>query len=412
MPPSPTLDVAFARSHFPALDDSWAFFENAGGSYVPKQVIDRVVAYMTESQVQPGGPFPSSVLAAERQAEGQRLIAETINADTDEVLVGASTTENVYMVSHAIRPWFREGDEIFVTNQDHEANGGAWRRFAEHGIAVKEWQVDPETGELSRENLASLLTERTRLVCFPHCANLNGTMNDVGAVARQVHDAGGLVFVDGVAAVPHKAIDVKALDVDFYAFSPYKMFGPHVGIVYGKRDLWLKAEGQNHPFIGAEEVPLKIAAGYPNHELTAGLAGTAEYFEALYRHHFEAPANSLNERVRRVYELFAAHETAIASRLVDYLKGHPKVRLHGRATGDAGLRAPTIAFSLPGRRCEEIPQLMLPHRVAIKNGSFYARRYAAAIGLDPADGVVRASMVHYTSLEDVDRLIAALDAVL
>ena len=191
-----SLDVDFARGHFPGLDD-WALFENAGGTLVADTVIERVRGYMTETQVQPGAPFPASAEAARRIAESERLMAAMINAEPGEAMIGPSTTMNVYPLTQAIAHWFAPGDEIIVTNLDHEANNGAWRRLAERGVTIKEWQVDPATAELEIAALDDLLTERTRLVAFSQCSNIAGGINDVAAITRRVHDAGALVCVDG-----------------------------------------------------------------------------------------------------------------------------------------------------------------------------------------------------------------------
>ncbi|MEE9561246.1 MAG: aminotransferase class V-fold PLP-dependent enzyme, partial [Acidiferrobacterales bacterium] len=192
-----TLDVEFVRHHFPGLND-WAFFENAGGTFVPRSVIDRILRYMTETQVQPGGDYTASIDAAERIAESQRLMAEMINAAPEEIVIGPSSTMNVYVLSHALRPWFKPGDELVVTNLDHETNIGAWRRLTELGVVIKEWQLDAGTAELEVERLAALLTERTQLVCFTSCSNITGAIHDVRAITRLVHDAGALACVDAV----------------------------------------------------------------------------------------------------------------------------------------------------------------------------------------------------------------------
>ncbi|MDP6602661.1 MAG: cysteine desulfurase-like protein [Rhodospirillales bacterium] len=409
---TPELDVDFARAHFPALADGWAFFENAGGSYVPRSVIERVTAYMTETQVQPGASYAPSAAAAERMVEGRQVIAQMINADADEMTVGPSTTANVYMLSHAIRPWFQPGDEVVVTDLDHEANNGAWRRLTEIGAVVKEWRMDPATAELDPAALEPLLGPRTRLVCAAHCSNITGAINDVAAIAQMVHAAGGLLFVDGVAFAPHRAIDVRALDVDFYAFSPYKVYGPHLGALFGKREHLIAAEGQNHYFFRADDVPDKIAPGYPNHELTAGLAGIADYFDQIHAHHFAAGANTFHERAADVFRLFAAHEERLAVRFADFLASDSRFRLIGRATGSAVARAPTFSFTVQGMKSAALPPRLEAAKVAIRNGDFYAIRLMGALGLDPSDGVVRASMVHYNSAEDVDRLIDGLEKAL
>ncbi len=415
MPESSRLDVDFAREQFPALNSGpyaeWAFFENAGGTYVPRSVIERTGAYMTETQVQPGASAPASALAAERIAEGQRVIAEMIDAAPEEVLIGPSTTMNMYLISHAVGEWFAPGDELIVTNQDHEANIGAWRRLAGAGVTVREWRVDPETAELEIASLEALLSERTRLVCFPHCSNVLGCFNDVAAITRLAHDAGALVCVDGVAYAPHRALDVKAWDVDFYAFSLYKLFGPHLGALYGKRAHFERARGQNHYFLD-DQLPLKLLPGGVSHEFTAALPGVVDYFEALYRHHFREPENELKSRVGKVFELITAHEEALANPFVEFLKSKRNVRLLGRQTGDGTQRAPTFSFVVEGRDGAGIPQRLDGRKVAIRHGHYYAPRLIEALGLEDRGGVVRASMVHYNTMDEVERLIRGLDEVL
>ncbi len=405
------LDLDFVRRQFPGIDD-WALFENAGGSLVPQPVIDRVRAYMTETQVQPGAAFPASALAAERHAEAQRLMAAMINADAHEVIIGPSTTMNMYVLAHALRPWFKPGDEIVVTDLDHEANSGAWRRLADAGLAVREWRLDPDTAELEVEALQSLLTERTKLVCFTHCSNITGSIHDVAAITRLVHDAGALVCVDAVAYAPHARLDVRALDVDFYAMSLYKCYGPHLALMYGKREHLERAQPQNHYFIGEENLPLKFNPGGVNHELTAALPGVIDYFDAVHAHHFPGSNAALDERLEAVFGLVAAHEEALAAPFVDFLKSKPNVRLIGRATADRRKRAPTFSFVVEGRDSEEFPAHLLNHMVAIRAGDFYAARLIDAIGARARNGVVRASMVHYNTAEEVDRLIKALDEVI
>lgn len=410
---APALDLDFVRGLYPARCWEWAFFENAGGSYVPESVIRRVTAYMRETQVQPGAGFAASAKAAERMALGQRLMAEMVGADADEIIIGPSTTMNVYVLANALLSLIGPEGEIIVTNLDHEANIGAWRRLAERGVTVREWRVDPTTGELRVDDLDRLLNGNTRLVCFSHCSNILGGINDVAGIVRRVHDAGAMACVDGVAYAAHRALDVKALDVDFYALSFYKLFGPHVAMMYGKREHLLRAKAQNHFFIADDDIPLKLNPGGPNHEFTAALAGVADYFEALATHHLSRPPNGFRDRAHAVYQLIARHEESLATRFVDFLASKPRVRLLGRRSGKAAERAPTFSFTVEGRRSAEIPPLLESAKVAIRNGHFYAKRLIEALGIaDAGDGVVRVSMVHYNTVDEVDRLIAALDRVL
>ncbi|MGF1609684.1 MAG: aminotransferase class V-fold PLP-dependent enzyme, partial [Kiloniellales bacterium] len=377
------FDVDFARSHFPLLQDGWALFENAGGTLAARPVVERLTAYASETMVQPGGPFDASELAAERIAESQRLLAEMINAAPDEVMIGPSTTMNVYLLAQALRSWFKPGDEIVVTNLDHEANNGAWRRLAEQGVVVREWRFEPDSVELEPAGLDALLTERTRLVCVTHCSNITGSLHDVAALARKVHAAGALICIDGVAYAPHRAIDVKAWDVDFYLCSLYKFYGPHLGLLYGKREHLLRAKGQNHFFIGEDDIPLKLNPGGVNHELTASASGIAAYFESLFRHHFKDSNLPLHARVGRIYELIARHEERIVAPFIEFLTAKPKVRIIGRATADRTRRVPTVSFVVEGRQAASLPDALRQHRLGLRSGDFYAARLINDLGLAP-----------------------------
>jgi cysteine desulfurase family protein (TIGR01976 family) len=407
---NPHLDLDFVRRQFPNLGNGWAYFENAGGSYVPQSVIKRMTDFMTESQLQPEARNPLSALSTERLETARRLMARMINAETDEIVVGPSTTLNIYVLAQALRPLFRPGDEIVVTNQDHEANGGAWRRLAEFDIEVREWRIDPTSGELDPADLDGLLSERTRLVCFPHVSNIVGTVNPVAEITAKAHAAGAMVCVDAVAYAAHRPMDVKALDVEFYLFSLYKLYGPHIALLYGKRERILEAANQNHFFHG-DNVPAKLNPGGLNYEAVASLSGIVDYFEAVYEHHFEAPENDLQARLGQVFGLFAEQEQRLTEPFLAYLADKPGVRLiGGRAPDDR--RLPTFSFVVEGRRPAEVVEALGRERIAVNHGHFYAHRCVEGLGIDPEEGVVRASMVHYNTGHEVDRLIQALDAAI
>jgi cysteine desulfurase family protein (TIGR01976 family) len=402
------IDVAFVRAQFPGIGPL-AFFENAGGTLVPGTVIEKVRSYMTECQVQPGGEFQPSVRAAERMDESHRLMAEMLNAAPEEVMIGISTSMNIYLLAQAIRHWFAPGDEIVVTNLDHEANNGAWRRLAEFGIEIKEWRVNPETADLELDGLDALLTDRTRLVCVSQCSNITGSINDVAEITRRTHEAGALVCIDAVAYAPHRLLDVKALDVDFYAMSLYKLYGPHVSLLYGKRDLLLKAKGQHHYFIADDDTAMKLNPGGPNHEFTAALSGITDYFDALHGRHFPGSNADLRQRLRDCFDLVAAHEERLAKPFVEFLAAKPNVRIVGRPTADRFERVPTFSFVVKDRDSRDIPKYLAKHEVGIRAGHFYAKRLIDALGFDKQNGVVRASMVHYNSPSEVERLVRHLD---
>jgi len=405
------LDIDFTRTHFPALSGDWALFENAGGTLAANTVLTRVQSYMAENFVQPGAGYDASAEGGRRIEESQRLMAEMIGAAPGEVMVGPSTGMNVFLLSHAIRHWFESGDEIIVTNLDHEANNGAWRRLEEFGLTVREWRFNPETAELEVTELENLLGPRTRLVCFSHLSNIVGGINDVPEITRKVHAAGALVCVDGVAYAPHRALDVKAWDVDFYLCSLYKLYGPHLSLLYGKREHLERAANNNHYFL-ADDIPLKLNPSGPNHELTAALSGVTDYFDILHRHHFPDSNVTLHEKMKQVFALIADHEESVAAPFVEFLRSKKGVRLIGRQTAAQESRAPTFSFTVSGRKAEEIPAALEPFKVAIGSGDFYAARCIRALGLEAQGGVVRASMVHYSSAADVTRLIEGLDQVI
>ena len=402
------IDTAFARAHFPALSGPWALFENAGGTLVAAQALDRIRTYMTEYQVQPGAAYPASARAAEMIAESHQAMAAMINARPEEVMIGPSTSMNVFLLAQALRPSLAEGDEIVVTNLDHEANVGAWRKLAAAGVTVREWRFDPDSMALELEGLAALLNERTRLVCFGHCSNITGGFTDVRALVRMIHDAGALACVDGVAYAPHRAIDVKAWDVDFYLCSTYKLYGPHLALLYGKRAHFERAAPLNHFFLD-DELPLKLNPGGPNHELSAGLAGVTAYLDALHAHHEGETNLPLHGRLASIFERVAAHEEALVAPLLEFLVAKPGVRLIGNPSADRHERAPTVAFAVEGRNAGEIARAVASHQVAVGAGDFYAARCIETLGLAGQGGVVRASMVHYNTADEVQRLISALD---
>ena len=409
----PTLDLDFVRGLFPGLDD-WAYFENAGGSMVPRMVLDRVHAHMTGSRVQPGtgAAYPASGRAQASHELAKQSMAEMLNASPEEIIIGGSTTINIYVLAAALKPWFAPGDEIIVTNLDHESNSGAWRRLAEGGVVVREWSVNPDNCELEVEALDGLLNARTRLVCFTQCSNITGSVHDVADIVERIHAAGALACVDAVAHAPHARLDVKALDVDFYACSLYKLYGPHLALLYGKREHLLAAKGQNHFFKSEDDIPDKLTVGGPNHDLLAGLPGIIEYFDAVHAHHFPGSNADLRERLGDVFALFAAQEARLARPFGDFLTSKPNVRIIGRPTGDRTLRAPTFSFVVEGRDSLEIQSKMLDSKLAIGAGDFYAARLIDSLGLRAQNGVVRCSMVHYNTGAEVERLIAGLDAII
>jgi cysteine desulfurase family protein (TIGR01976 family) len=405
------IDLDFVRAQFPAFAEPslarLAFFENAGGSYACRPVIERLNEYYRRLKVQPYYAYPASLEAGEWMDAARSRLAEFLNVTAEEVHFGPSTSQNTYVLAQAFRKLLQPGDEIIVTNQDHEANGGVWRRLAAEGVAVKEWRVDRESGRLDPGDLDALLNERTRLLAFSHCSNVVAHINPVAQVARKARAAGAVTVVDGVSYAPHGLPDVDALGADAYLFSLYKTFGPHQGLMV-VRKLLLEALGnEGHYFNGAATHKRLVPAG-PDHAQVAAARGVAEYFDSLDAHHrASAPAAGRPERVRR---LLRGAELPLLARLLEYLAAHGGVRLLGPA--EAEERAATVAFVPLRRAPSDLVPLLAARGIMAGAGHFYAVRLLEAMGVDPDRGALRLSFVHYTSPDDVDRAIEALGALL
>jgi cysteine desulfurase family protein (TIGR01976 family) len=405
------LDIDFVRSQFPAFKEptlqGQAFFENAGGSYTSKFVIDRLHRYYTQRKVQPYAPYEASRLAGEEMDEARVRLAGVLNIPANDLSFGPSTTQNTYVLAQAFRQMLSEGDAIIVTNQDHEANSGPWRRLAESGIEVREWEVDKDTGFLDLTDLANLLDDKVKLVTFPHVSNIVGQINSVAEICAMVKAAGAVACVDGVSFAPHGLPDIKALGADIYLFSAYKTYGPHQGIMYVDADLAMQLPNQGHYFNAGSAYKRFTPAG-PDHAQIAASAGMVDYIEAVHDHHFDANV-SLAEKARATLNLQAAHETELLAPLLEYLRSRNDVRLIGADKADA--RVPTVALGLK-RAGEGVAQELVKHGIMAGGGDFYAVRLLKGLGIDPSHGVLRLSFVHYTNAQEVEKLMKALDQTL
>ena len=316
-----TLDIDFIRSQFPAFSEpslqGQAFFENAGGSYTCKQVIDRLTRFYTQRKVQPYAPYEASRLGGEEMDEARKRLAAILGVATKELSFGPSTTQNTYVLAQAFGQWLKAGDAIIVTNQDHEANTGPWRRLADRGIDVREWCVDPETGSLSLDGLGALLDDKVKLLCFPHCSNVVGEINPVSEICAIARDAGVYTCVDGVSYAPHGLPNVGALGPDVYLFSSYKTYGPHQGIMVMREGLGMELPNQGHYFNGDALYKRFTPAG-PDHAQIAACAGIADYIDAVYAHHGGVDARAAT-RGEAVHDLMRSHEVALLQPLLDYL---------------------------------------------------------------------------------------------
>lgn len=339
--------------------------------------------------------------------EARRRLAAFLNVDTDEVSFGPSTTQNTYVLAQAFAELLKPGDVIIVTDQDHEANSGPWRRLTARGIEIREWKLERETGHLPLDGLKALLDEKVRLVCFPHCSNVVAEINPVAEICALAHGAGAYVCVDGVSYAPHGLPDVGKLGADIYLFSAYKTYGPHQGVMVVRRALAETLPNQGHYF-NAGVLHKRFTPAGPDHAQIAASAGVADYLDALYRHHWSddiAPA----QRAEAVHDLMRAHESVLLQPLLDYLAEKNSVRLLGPSRAE--VRAPTVAMILrePGAM---VAAKLAPRGIMASGGNFYAVRCLEAQAVNPEYGALRVSFVHYTSPDEVSKLIRALDEFL
>jgi len=404
------LDTDFVRAQFPAFAETslagQAFFENAGGSYMCAPVIARLERFHRSRKVQPYGPYEASRLAGEEMDEARARLAAMLGVATDELSFGPSTTANTYVLAQAARQWLSPGEAIIVTDQDHEANSGPWRRLATAGIEIREWRIDRDSGLLRLEDLENLLDERVRLVCFPHCSNIVGAVNPVVDITAAAHAAGAFVCVDGVSYAPHGLPNPGQMGPDIYLFSAYKTWGPHQGIMVIRRELGELLPNQGHWF-NAGTLYKRFTPAGPDHAQVAACAGIADYIDALAAHH--GIEGKPSARAAGVHDLFRAHETRLLQPVLDFLAGRNSVRLIGPDRAVA--RAPTVAVELPGPGAEVAARLAR-HSIMAGGGDFYGVRPLQAMGIDPDKGVLRLSFIHYTIRAEIDRLLDALDAEL
>ena len=405
------LDLDFIRGQFPAFEvpslKEQSFFENAGGSYTCSQVQDRLKRFYLERKVQPYAPFEASRLGGAEMDEARSRLAAMLGVEDDELSFGPSTTQNTYVLSQAVAQWIKPDQTIIVTNQDHEANSGPWRRLAERGVTIKEWCINPVTGLLDLEDLRLLLDENVKMVCFPHCSNVVAAINPVEEITSMVRSVGAYSCVDGVSYAPHGFPNVHMLGADIYLFSAYKTYGPHQGLMVIRRELGMKLPNQGHYF-NADCLYKRFTPAGPDHAQVAACAGMADYVDEVYQHHFTdkvAPA----ERCQMVHDLFRDYEVSLTQPILDYLTTKNSAELIGPTSAEG--RAPTIAVKLqiPG---EEAAKKMASFGVMAGGGDFYAVRPLKALSIEPEHGVLRLSFVHYTAPKDIDRLLSALDQVI
>lgn len=414
---SEALNIEAVRQYFPAFsyegNKDLVFCENAGGSFVNKFVLDKHHHYMANTRVQPYGTYSPSREAGAAMDASYEAFAAMHGVTRDEVMFGPSTSMNSYILAQSLSKVLSKGDEIIVTNQDHEANGGAWRRLAEHEMVISEWSIDPSTGILNPEDLIALISDKTKVICFPHCSNLIGAANDVKAIVQSIRakKADIKVIVDGVAWAPHAHLDFIDLDVDAYMYSLYKTYGPHLGLLY-VRKTWLETlSHQGHFFNEAKGIAYKLTPAGPHHNDIACASGVVDYYQAIAK---EAGINTgdVKSDYAGLSEHVEAQETLLMGVLLDYLNQKDEITVYGGTENNRAKRAPTVGFSSSSQSSTDIATALRKQQIGCSSGHFYAYRLCEALGLDTNDGVVRISLLHYNSIEEAQTIVRVLDEVL
>lgn len=405
----PALDLDFVRAQFPAFSEpslaGHAFFDNAGGSYACQQVIDRLTAFYRQTKVQPYHLHPVSQRAGELMDQSHQRFADYLNVSADDVHLGPSTSQNTYVLAQAFSRWLQPGDELIVTNQDHEANNGVWRRLEQQGVVVKEWQVNAETGELNPDDLNALFSDKTRLLAFSHCSNIVAHINPVADICAKARNAGVITVVDGVSYAGHGFPDVAALGADIYLFSLYKTYGPHLGVMVIRHAIANRLGNQAHYFNEAYPHKWFVPAG-PDHAQVAAAQGVLDYFDTIHAHHYTGAAAG-PVKAQQLGQLFHQAEQPLLAQLLNFITDHPKLRLVGLA--DPSRRAATVSLLHTERSPQVLAQSLVEQGIQCGAAHFYAVRLLEAMAIDPATGVLRLSFVHYTSQAEMDQLLQALD---
>lgn len=410
------LDVAALRDHFPALERTIegrrvAHLDGPGGTQVPRECIAAMASYLERSNANLGGSFAASVETDALLAEAHAAAADFVGAhDPAEIIFGSNMTTLTFALSRALGRELSVGDEIIVTRLDHDANVAPWLAIAEERGALVRWlDIRVEDCTLDLDALERIAGRRTRLVAIGMASNAVGTINDVGRAVEVAHAVGALAFVDAVHAAPHLPIDAAALRTDFLACSPYKFFAPHLGMLYGRRE-HLERLRPHRVRPAGDALPGRWEVGTQAHEALAGLLGSFRYLELLGRAYGGAPADA--DRRGALGAAMAAireHEREVARATLARLSSVPGLRLYG-ISDPARLdeRVPTFAFTLPGKRPRAVAAHLASRAINVWDGDFYAWELIRRLGLDGQGGLVRIGLMHYNTLDEVERLTEAL----
>ena len=420
-----TYDLGAIRDQFPSLsikDDGVlrVYFDNPAGTQVSKCIVESMSACLIESNANILGGFTTSNRADAVIANAHQAMADFLNAaSADEIIFGQNMTTLTLHISRSIGRTLKPGDEIIVSRMDHDANIAPWLLLAEDlNLTIKWLPFNTETFEFDLGELDKLLTEKTRLVCVGAASNLTGTINDVKAICAKAKAAGAWTYIDAVQLAPHVPIDVQDLDCDFLVCSAYKFFGPHQGILWGRREI-LESLQPYKVRPATNDLPGRFETGTQSHEGMAGTAAAVDYFAWVGENFAQDYVGSYQQfQGRRKYvhaalDYMFAYESDLASYLIDGLHALPGVVIQGITAKDAiDRRVPTVSFTAEGAISANIAALLAQQNIFVWSGHSYAVEVVKALGIYESGGVVRIGPVHYNNTAEIDRLLLALDEIL
>jgi cysteine desulfurase family protein (TIGR01976 family) len=389
------------RSHFPALERVHngypvAYFDGPGGTQVPRYVVEKMADYLYHHNANTHWAYPTSAETDAALEHAREVFAGFLNASPTEIAFGANMTTLTLHLSRSLSLDYKPGDEIVVNELEHHANLDPWRRLAlERGVTIRTVGIDTTAGQINRDELARSIGPKTKLVAIGAASNALGTINDLKSAIALAHDAGALVFVDAVHYAPHALIDVKELDCDFVGMSAYKFYGPHIGVLYAKRELY---ERINFPRLvpAPDYAPENAESGTMNHEGMVGAAAAVEYLASL------GGGANLREGLRNMFHETHVRNARLFTRLWNALGEMPRVHLYGAPPEAA--RTPTLAFTIDGCTSTEAATRLAAKGLFLSHGDFYAYTIVERLGLQP-EGFIRAGCAIYTTGEEIDRLI-------
>jgi cysteine desulfurase family protein (TIGR01976 family) len=406
------FDVTWVRQQFPSLQlqvngHAAAFLDGPAGTQVPKQVLEAIQNYFLNANANTCGAFETSRRNDTMIAATRRVMADFFNCDPIEVVFGQNMTTITFALARAIGRELKAGDEIVVTTLDHDANVAPWRALEEKGVVVRQVDIHEADCTLDLQDLKRKITAKTKLVAVGYASNMVGTINPVAEITRLAHAAGALMFVDAVHYAPHGLIDVKALDCDFLACSPYKFFGPHMGTLYGKREHLQRFKPYKvRP--ATDAIPDCWETGTQVQELIAGIGAAVDYLADLGRR-CDATVKNRREALQAAYRATVPYERTLLTKLLEGLQTIRGVKVYGIMDAKRfGERCATISLRIGEHHPTEIAKFLGDRGIFTWDGNFYAMNLSERLGVEPKGGVLRIGLVHYNTMEEVDRLLAAL----